>query len=335
MNGKINRVNVLKILGIIAIFAFGVLAGYSYPNKKDVLSVSSVREESTHYKFINPLLFVRVPEELAFPKYSHLEKEATEYIKKATVEKRAVDMTIYFRDLNSSQWVGVNEEKRFSPGSMLKVVTLISLLRAAEKNPDLLSKTVFVTGDKDSISWQKQEAYPPADPILPGKYYTVEKLMSHLIIESDNTANHILYQLAGEETVNKTYGDLDLSSSASDDLEGNTPTEYSHVFRTLYNSTYLSRNSSEKILNLLSQSNFVVGLVGGVPKGVAVAHKFGVANLNTNQTILHELHDCGIVYHPDSPYFLCVMTRGTDFKVLESVLQEVSSLIWKEVERLN
>jgi len=27
-----------------------------------------------------------------------------------------------------------------------------------------------------------------------------------------------------------------------------------------------------------------------------------------------QLHDCGIVYYPETPYLLCVMTKGWNFE---------------------
>ena len=49
---------------------------------------------------------------------------------------------------------------------------------------------------------------------------------------------------------------------------------------------------------------------------------------------MNELHDCGIIYYPNHPYFLCVMTKGADFPVLAGVIREVSQTAWEEVARL-
>ena len=42
----------------------------------------------------------------------------------------------------------------------------------------------------------------------------------------------------------------------------------------------------------------------------------------------HELHDCGIVYYPEHPYFLCVMTRGGDRPKLAAAIADVSKVAY-------
>jgi hypothetical protein len=45
-----------------------------------------------------------------------------------------------------------------------------------------------------------------------------------------------------------------------------------------------------------------------------------------------EMHDCGIVYYPYRPYLLCVMTKGSgEIKSLETVIQDVSKMVYEEV----
>jgi hypothetical protein len=118
-----------------------------------------------------------------------------------------------------------------------------------------------------------------------------------------------------------------------------TARQYSHLFRALYNGTYLSKPLSEKVLELLSKTRFDRGLVAGVPEGTVVSHKFGVRNIVNSDAdttpVARELHDCGIIYYPNNPYFLCVMTRGADFPTLESVIKDISRITWNEVAKIN
>jgi hypothetical protein len=45
------------------------------------------------------------------------------------------------------------------------------------------------------------------------------------------------------------------------------------------------------------------------------------------------MHDCGIVYYPERPYFLCVMTKGYEFKRLAAVIRVMSRAVYREVDR--
>jgi hypothetical protein len=108
--------------------------------------------------------------------------------------------------------------------------------------------------------------------------------------------------------------------------------KYAIFFRVLFNSTYLSRNMSEKALGLLSKTDFSNGLVRDLPKGVMVAHKFGELTLENQDRIIEkrELHDCGIVYEKDRPYLLCVMTKGAQYSDLEDMIAGISLFVYNK-----
>ena len=46
---------------------------------------------------------------------------------------------------------------------------------------------------------------------------------------------------------------------------------------------------------------------------------------------IRQLHDCGIIYYPNNTYLLCIMTRGKDFKQLESVIAGISKTVYEVV----
>ena len=91
----------------------------------------------------------------------------------------------------------------------------------------------------------------------------------------------------------------------------------------------MSPARSEEALDLLTKSEFKDGLVAGVPPGVTVAHKFGERGAEGER--MRQLHDCGIVYCPRSPYVLCVMTRGEDFQQLIGTTEDISRLVYGEI----
>ena len=105
---------------------------------------------------------------------------------------------------------------------------------------------------------------------------------------------------------------------------------YSEFLRTLYNATYLDANDSNHILQLLTQSTFTQGLVSGVPANIQVSHKFGERSFADSNLL--ELHDCGIVYAPNHPYLLCVMTEGYDDPTLASFIAQISNITYNYVE---
>ena len=131
----------------------------------------------------------------------------------------------------------------------------------------------------------------------------------------------------------KVYNDLGIPISElgqADDFM--TVSQYTYFFRVLYNATYLNRALSEKAMDFLSKSDFSYGIETGASATVVVAHKFGERTIvdSHGALIARELHDCGIVYYPQHPYLLCIMTRGSDFDRLAAVIQDISRLAYQD-----
>ncbi|MDB5194448.1 MAG: hypothetical protein JWN50_462 [Parcubacteria group bacterium] len=317
-----------RAFGLIVI---GIVAGWYLGNRhvakaeNSTPSVNVIRENSNAYRFINPILLVD-NSGVVFNEYAPLDKEITDLVSKETASGAADKISVYFRDINTGKWTGTNETELYSPASMLKVITLLAYLKMAEANPDFLNeKMEYVPVDDPG------QFYKPEHPMVAGSY-SIRDIMLQMIIESDNQAMKILND-AHPDAILSVYKELELP-------DPNTPADdfmsaemYSRIFRTLYSSTYLSREYSEQALELLSYTSFDQGLVQGTGT-TQVSHKFGEHTvLNSNGTPAYrELHDCGIVYVPGHPYFLCVMTKGQNFAELQKVIGDISTLVYKEQE---
>lgn len=172
-----------------------------------------------------------------------------------------------------------------------------------------------------------------------GKEYSVEELLEYMVLHSDNNAsNNLLIHLPAElsEDVFSTFQVPSPRDKTADTYLLNVK-EYASFFRILYNASYLSKDSSEAVLNLLSKVTFSRGITGKLPKDIVVAHKFGermyqetLPNGGSHEKA--QLHDCGIVYYPGDPYLLCIMTRGDDMKELSEMTQDISKMIYDAVD---
>ena len=90
---------------------------------------------------------------------------------------------------------------------------------------------------------------------------------------------------------------------------------------------------SEKALTLLSQTVYNNGLTTLLPQTIKIAHKFGEYGVYEEEKLIGaQLHDCGIVYATQNPYFICVMTQGYKIKDLEKVIQGISSLVYNHLK---
>lgn len=242
--------------------------------------------------------------------------------------KRATNVSVYFRDLDNGPWFGEDLYAQFSPASLLKVPILIAVLKQAESEPALLGLKLQYA----PAGVQETPTIVSRSPLKLGQWYTVEEFLRAMIVHSDNNAAFALLTHVKPQLLDDVYKELHVSSpDALKPDDWLTVKQYSSFFRILYNASYLSKRMSKKALEMLTQVDFRDGIVAGVPPGTVVAHKFGERRLADSDLV--QLHDCGIVYYPQQPYVLCVMTRGRDLYKLTGVLKDVSSEVYREVDK--
>jgi len=330
------KTNKGKIIGGIAFFVFGLILGFALnKNYNPAYYPTSIRANDKDFLYINPLLACNISENKEFAEYKPLKDLINNFVGKADPAKVQI-VSLYYRDLNSGRWFSSNENELFAPASLFKVPLMIAYLKAAESDPQILSQKIFYSSSSTDLN--NVEHYKSPIDIISGNYYTVDDLIKSMIYYSDNNAMGLLADKMNPKYLSEVLTDINMdlpsatgTTPASDFLTVKT---YSYLFRLLYNSTYLNRQMSEKALDLLTFVDFPQGLINGVPPEIKIAQKFGErTELASGQVAWRELHDCGIVYYPDHPYLLCVMTKGQDFDTLSSVISGISSLVYSEVDK--
>lgn len=311
----------------IAAFLLGCGGTYLYMHYKSNSDLNIIRVNSPEYHFINPLLLID-NSHVDFPELDGLKNDIEKTINSAKDSGEVNNAAFYFRDLNSSKWTGFNESDLYSPSSMLKVVTLLAYLKAAESDPTILTQRVYFVDKPDT-----GQHYAPQEYLSPGMY-SVRELLVQMIVNSDNSAMQTLNGLHPDQ-VYQVYQALQLPDPRLEADDFMSAEMYSRVWRSLYSSTYLSHQSSEEALKLLSYTTFNAGLVAGVASSTVVSHKFGEHTLldSYGKPIENQLHDCGIIYYPQKPYLLCVMTRGESFPSLENFIKTVSTIVYSRVSK--
>ncbi len=311
---------------LLATLIVGFWGGKYWQDRHHDMDINQLRENSSEYKLINPVLLLD-NSELTFHEFDHLKGEVEKYLSDKD-ENKATSVSVYFRELNTGKWWGINEKELYVPSSMLKIGTLIAYLKMARDDDALLSKVVPYSPKYDDGQY-----YQPTRLLKAGTY-PIRTLLYETIVESENNAVKVLDQLKPNEVLG-VYNDLNLPNPLYDPNDGDfmSPEEYSRLFRVLYNATYLPRSYSEEALKILTMTKFNGGLVSGVGS-TTVAHKFGEHTKVVNDKVAErQLHDCGIVYHPGSPYFICVMTRGGDFDSLQKVIAGVSKVVHENLNK--
>lgn len=309
-----------------------MIVGYfAYPkiNHKIVTGVTHPIRESTYdYTYISPLLAYETQSEVT-EQSKILSAKINKYISQ---NKDGEDkISVYYRDLNTGDWVGINDNDKYSPASMLKVIIMIGYLKRAENNPSLLSNKFTYTLDFKKVLDDKP--FDSQTELKVGVSYKVNYLLDRMIIDSDNGAKDLLLSNIDDDFLNSVYTDLGLRGPDMTTEYLISPRDYSLFFRVLYNATYLNREMSELALATLSRAIYANGIRAKVPENIKIAHKFGEHVENEGNSIKSvELHDCGIVYDPGKPYFLCIMTHGQEVSILEKYIQNISDIVFTQVE---
>lgn len=319
----------LTIFIISASIGAGFLFGWIYTRENNPAASEPQKENlelrlKSEYKFINPLLECDTIENMSNKEINDIKSQVQVLINKELSEKNLDFISVYFRDLNNGPWFGINEKEEFIPGSLLKVPLMISIFKTAESNPGVLQEKILYESGKD----ETPQYFKPEQEIEPGKIYSVEDLIEAMIKYSDNNAALLLSQIITRKQLEESYVDLGIETPLDSQYSTLVRT-YASFFRILFNGTYLNKELSEKALQILTQSTFKDGLRAGVPLDIAIAHKFGEREFGENNE--KQLHDCGIIYYPEKPYVLCLMTRGSDFEKLADVIKNISLLVYQKI----
>ena len=291
-------------------------------------SVVNQDDATTTYPFVKPITSVDTPNALSVGDFKNLDTQ----IQQAFASQPDGVLTrysVYFRDLNSGFWFGINENDTYDPASMLKVTFAMAAYKEAEDQPGFLNQKATYTPELANLI--TLVPFTAASELTVNDSYTIQDLISKMIVDSDNGAKDILGNTVDKTIIDNTY--LHLGLTVPPDAGGYliSPKQYAMFFRVLYNTTYLdSYDYSNQLLQLLANSDFKKGLVAGVPSGIEVAHKFGerVFSGDNNVIISMELHDCGIIYKPNSPYLLCIMTQGKDEDTLGTAIASASAAVY-------
>jgi len=260
-----------------------------------------------------------------------LDHDVESFINQEEQSGNAQQISVFFRDLKSRRWFGVNENVNFYPASLAKLPLVMMFYKTAEVNSKIFNAPLTVT--ENDLSLNNGQHYPPKDSLEAGKEYTLREMLRRMLVYSDNVPVNTLMN-ASDSFRNAILEDLGIYFPPQENEQTGqwniNAKNYANLFRVMYNASYLRPEYSNQILNDLADSSFNSGLVAGVPRGVKIAHKFGEIGQTDKETgaSFIILNDCGIIYKKDVPYILCIMTQGKDFPNLEKIIKTISNKVY-------
>ncbi len=238
-------------------------------------------------------------------------------------------VSIYFEYIPTGANISINKDEKIWPASLIKIPIALAVMKKVQDGIwKLDNELVILDQDKDS-------EYGTMYKEPTGTTVTIKKLLEETLINSDNTAHFILLRNLEGQELEEVYVHLGmddiidaLKKSPKKDAEIDnriTAKRYSIFFRSLYNSTYLSKEYSELFLSILSRAPREL-LNAGIPQDIPFVHKTGV---RIDEAVRA---DSGIVYAKGRPYIVTVMVQQKDKKKLdEETVNKIFADISKEI----
>jgi beta-lactamase class A len=237
---------------------------------------------------------------------------------------------IMVEDLTTGLCTSVNANAQMPAASTIKVPVMVEVFeRLAHGDFDLNRTVTLQQSDRD---WGWGDLSDAAG----GSRYTVSKLLSLMITESDNTATNMLIRLVGRSAINREMASLGLrQTSLHDYIRSDGPIRYAlrsspadmvRLLTEMARYQLIDEWSSRAMIAIMAGQHHNGLIPAPLPSGTVIAHKTGE---------LHDtLNDVGIVYLNSEPYVMAVMT--TNLPTLDSgysFIHGVSRLAYSALSR--
>jgi len=212
------------------------------------------------------------------------------------------------------------------------------LLSLEDRIPIINSFTSIADGSKYSLDINddaEQTLYPRI-----GESETISELTRLMIARSSNLATNILLEVVGTKNVNRFIQALSIQGvTVRRGVEDNvafrlgmnnsaTARGLNQTMQLIAEGKVVSREASEKMIEILLRQEFNESIPALLPKSVKVAHKTGWTD--------DVYHDTGIIFSENrKPYVLSIMTKGfaeEQGSTAHQCMANISRLIFEQIQ---
>lgn len=237
---------------------------------------------------------------------------------------------VVYKNLVTGEGFSIEGDRVFPSASTIKLVIMATLLEEVKEGKRALTDTLTLT----------EEMVCGGDGVLkelkPGHTFTLEEILTFMIIVSDNMATNIFINMLGMDAINAEAKKLGLKeaslgrrmmdSAAKKAGHDNyiCAVDMARVLELIYKEEYVSSELDRVALNILKRQQQMGRLQLYLPEEVLVAHKCGDLDFLE--------HDGGIVYGANGAYVLVVLTNETKTnKDGREIIGNVSRIVYEEV----
>lgn len=292
---------------IILLLAF-LIAGFSLHQGKEKPAYENQSADQSVEKKQPPES--AVPSSTPLPSPSPLAEQLEPEIE-STLSSLQGEWSCYVKDLHTGETITYNSHKGHS-------ASLIKLFTAGAYEQAVLDGSIQRTASADQnealmISQSDNDAWVSLETAIGQGSYT--------------RGHQLVQQFARSHGFSDTGRLVDENDNPDMDggMNWTSVTDVGNCLDEIYSGTYVSKEASDRILDLMKQQVHVNKIPAGLPEGTICANKTGELDLTQN--------DAAIVYGPKTNYILVVMSDGM-YNGEEAVGQIVSlsSMVYQFLE---
>jgi beta-lactamase class A len=221
-----------------------------------------------------------------------------------SIDFQKMNCAFMIRNLKTGEYASYNQEERTPSASLIKLLIMAEIIHQEKEGKlDLRQRISVKTEDK--------VAFSVLTMLETGNSYSLNDILTLMIVQSDNTAANILIDMAGMAEINKFCIDLNLKETMLQrkmmDLNARkagrenftTASDMALFLGRLYRGQFLDTASSTYMIDIMKNQldNTMMRLY--IPDETVIAHKTGELD-----SIAHE---AGIVYHEKGDYLFVVL----------------------------
>ena len=243
-----------------------------------------------------------------------------------SMDNEPIKYAFVIKNLKSRERASFNEDAVVSSASLIKIPVMMEIMRQVKCKKLSLS-------DRISIDKKVKVPFSILTMLNGVESYSLDDIMTLMIVQSDNTAANILIDIAGMENVNSYMKSLGLKNTIlqrkmmdfNARVEGRenytTAGDMAALLEMLYNGQAVDAQSSTHMLDILKKQLDTGSMMYGLPYETTVAHKTGELECLE--------HDAGIVYLKDWDYIFCMLTwDASDNNTARKAIGKVSQIAY-------
>ena len=212
--------------------------------------------------------------------------------------------SIYVKNLGTNEEILLNNQPLYS-ASLIKAFTLAATYDNLETVRMMQGSMINQEPDSDETSTKLGDLLWNMIAVSDNESYNeIVRLQteSHDFLKGAEAINQYLQKEGYEET--SVQSTLSPSSTQPVSLGGKNMTSVKDcglLLERIFKGRCVSREASQKMLNLFLEQECTWKIPAGLPDGIRVANKTGETDMDQ--------HDIAIVYGPKTTYILCVMSQ--------------------------